>query len=161
LLQAAQTWVRDAQRSAPVNDGYLRRNITFKDISQGENVGFEVVSGSDYSAYMEFGTKSKFQAIPGIDSSVFIGENKKSNIKLKDAIFYWVKRKKIGLIQTKSGGFSKSQDSLRAQKSAAFLIARSIYKKGVRPHPYFFQHLDKVKKIIEDGLKFIQRKREL
>src|SRR5687767_6620737 len=71
-LQFAAEDFRDrAINDAPADVGFLRSQITVK---RGEGLSVEVVSGSKYSAPMEFGTKSKFVPIPGIDSSEFKGK---------------------------------------------------------------------------------------
>src|SRR6187399_1373102 len=63
--------IRDAP--ADVSNPGIRSGITVKELSE---LSYEVVSSSDHSAPMEFGTKTKFVPIPGIDSSQFKGKPK-------------------------------------------------------------------------------------
>jgi hypothetical protein len=115
-----------AIKDAPADVGILRALITVKPIDE---LTYEVVSGSEYSAPMEFGTKTKFIPIPGIDSSEFKGKPTGGTwLKFIQNINNWTKRKGI------------------TGKSAPFLIARSIVKFGVRPHPFFFRQIPIVRR---------------
>ncbi len=82
-----------------------------------------------YAPFIEFGTKSKFNPYPGTEeyASQFKGAKGSGTLKLIDAIKGWVKRK----------GIAKGKEADRA----AFLIARSIYKKGISPKPFFFKQV--------------------
>jgi HK97 gp10 family phage protein len=55
----AKVMVRNAKRDAPVNFGVLRNEISYYPTSTGKTIGFEVVSGARYSAYVEWGTITK------------------------------------------------------------------------------------------------------
>jgi hypothetical protein len=122
---AAEDFRNKAIGFAPVDRRFLANQITVKPISE---MRAEVVSGSKYSAPMEFGTKSKFRPIPGIDASEFKGlpsggtwQQFINNLK------GWAKRKGI-------------------DQSLVYVIARNIYLKGVEPHPYFFRNISTVRR---------------
>ncbi len=121
---AAEDFRGKAIRDAPADVGFLRSQITV--LKTGE-LSAEVVSVSKYSAPMEFGTKTKFVPIPGIDSSQFKGQPKGTWLEFISNIKNWTKRKGI-------------------PTSAAYLIARSIFKHGVRPHPFFFKQIAPVRR---------------
>lgn len=121
---AAEDFRAKAIRDAPADVGFLRSQITV--LKTGE-MSAEVVSGSKYSAPMEFGTKTKFVPIAGIDSSQFKGQPKGSWLDFISNIKNWTKRKGIPV-------------------SAAYLIARSIFKYGVKPHPFFFKQIGPVRR---------------
>ncbi|HMT75882.1 MAG TPA: HK97 gp10 family phage protein [Chitinophagaceae bacterium] len=159
LRRGADIWVRNAIAEVPVDMGALKRGINHKDISTWNTIGYAVSSNSEYSSYMEFGTKRRFKAIPGIDSSVFKSavKEKGSGKGFYDNILNWVKRKGIGGLQTKSGRMSKSRDSQMAQEQAAFAIYLSIKRHGVKPHPFFFHQIPIVKQTIEQGLQDLKR----
>lgn len=121
---AAEDFRTRAIKDAPADVGFLRGQITVK--RTGE-MSAEVVSGSKYSAPMEFGTKSKFQPIAGVSSEEFKGLPKGGTwLQFIDNIKKWTKRKGIPV-------------------SASYLIARSILKFGVKPHPFFFKQILPVK----------------
>jgi len=61
LERGAQTFVRNAKRDAPVNMGVLRNEITYEKIGE---MTFNVVSGANYSPYMEWGTITRVR-VPG------------------------------------------------------------------------------------------------
>lgn len=153
LLLAAEGVRTGATKDAPGNYGNLRNKIN---VSTSDN-GFtqSVAVNTAYAAYMEWGTKSKAQ-VPGTVSAYaaqFKGAGQESAVQFKDAILAWVKRKGIGAKRTKSDKVSKSQSSLDQQKSVAYAIMRSIFIKGVSPHPFFFKHVFLVRKKLEERLK--------
>ncbi len=122
---AAEDFRDKAIRDAPADVGFLRSQITVLKTSE---LSADVVSGSKYSAPMEFGTKTKFVPIPGIDSSEFKGQPSGGTwLQFIQNIKNWTKRKGI-------------------PTSAAYLIARSIFKHGVKPHPFFFKQIAPVRR---------------
>jgi hypothetical protein len=122
---AAEDFRARAIKDAPADVGFLRGQITVK---RNSEMSAEVISGSQYSAPMEFGTKSKFQAIPGINSSEFKGLPRGGTwLQFIENIKKWTKRKGIPV-------------------SASYPIARSIFKFGVRPHPFFFKQIAPVRR---------------
>ena len=129
---AAEEFRELAIKDAPADVGFLRGQITVKKISE---MTAEVVSGSKYSAPMEFGTKSKFRPVIGVDASQFKGQPSGGSwLEFISNIKNWVKRKGL-------------------PSNSAYLIARSIFKHGVRPHPFFFKQIlpvrrDLVKRLI-------------
>jgi hypothetical protein len=147
-VRAASEQFRDlAIKDAPADVGFLRSQITVKPIDE---LKYEVVSGSKYSAPMEFGTKSKFTAIPGIDASEFKGQpSGGSYYEFLNNILDWVKRKGIGgkyrgsIAAGKVTLSKKKQDTLVKTAEA---IAWSILKNGVKPHPFFFKQIPIVRR---------------
>ena len=114
-----------AINDAPADVGFLISQITKNELTP---LSAEVVSGSKYSAPMEFGTKSKFQPIPGIDASEFKGKPTGGTwLEFISNIKNWTKRKGI-------------------PTSASYVIARSILKHGVNPHPFFFKQIPIVRR---------------
>lgn len=121
---AAEDFRDRAIVDAPADVGFLRSQITVNRVGE---LTFDVVSGSKYSAPMEFGTKSKFRPIPGIDSSEFVGKPEGTWLQFISNIKNWVKRKGL-------------------PANSAYLIARSIYRHGVKPHPFFFKQIAPVRR---------------
>lgn len=140
-------------KDAPGNIGRLRNSIVVTASDNGLTQTTTV--NADYGVFMEFGTKSKAK-VPGVLSAYaaqFKGAKAGAGgTSLQTAIEAWVKRKGIGAKRTKSGKVSKSKSSQQAQKQAAFLIARSIYKNGVTPHPFFFKNVFLVRKKLEQKI---------
>lgn len=114
--------VRDAKRLAPANVGRLKQGITYVKHSV---LDFEIVSAANYSAYMEFGTKS-LANVPADYADLaaqFKGVNISSGgVTLKQAIYTWAKQKGI-------------------DPKIWYVIYRKIYMVGVRPHPFFIPAL--------------------
>jgi len=122
---AAEDFRQRAIRDAPADVGFLRGQITVRKLGE---TSAEVVSGSQYSAPMEFGTKSKFTPIAGIDSSEFKGLPRGGSwLQFIENIKKWTRRKGIPV-------------------SASYPIARSIFKFGVKPHPFFFKQIPIVRR---------------
>jgi len=154
LKLAAQEVRRQSVKDVPVNNGQLKNAII---VDQQGPVTHTVTVEKGYGPYVEWGTKSKalVPAEVAAYASQFKGKGPgNGGVTLNEAIFQWVKRKGIGLKKTKTGRGSKSADSLSAQRSAAYAIATEIYKKGSKPHPFFFKNVfavrDKLKQRIEN-----------
>lgn len=143
---AAEQFKELATKDAPADAGTLRSQIS---VRQVDDLKYDVVSGSEYSAYMEFGTKGKFRPIAGIDSSEFKGLPSGGTFKeMLRNIEEWVRRKGIaGTYSVKTRKRTGSKSAQQAQnKQAAYLIARSILNKGVTPHPFFFKQIPIVRR---------------
>lgn len=152
IKKEVSTNVRDAAdqfrdlaiKDAPADVGFLRSKIVVEPQTAGQ-LKYEVISGSKYSAPMEFGTKSKFQPIPGIDASEFKGQPTGGTFKdLVNNIAKWVRRK--GLSRTYSTKTKRRTGNKFDQ--LAYVIARSIVKNGVSPHPYFYKQFPIVRKFL-------------
>lgn len=130
----------DAKKLAPVNLGNLRNSIYMIEESRDNNKFlFGVGSSARYAPYVEFGTGGKVSIPVGFESyaSQFKG---KTNGTFKDmvlALTDWVQKKGI----TGKGGNARS---------AAYAIALSILRKGMRPHPFLIPAFEQEKsKLLE------------
>lgn len=114
-------WVGRAKADAPVDVAFLKNSISYEKIGAAL---FQIVAQRFYAPFMEFGTKGNYTPIPGTEeiAAEFKGLSKPG--KLFDFILEWVIRKGIG---------GDKPDEV------AFLIARSIFKHGVKAHPFFFK----------------------
>lgn len=83
--RGVQLFVRNAKRDAPVNFGFLRNSISYFPTSKGEVIGFEVVSGANYSPYMEWGTIKKV-SVPA-ELSGYAAQFKGKGIRKNGGIF--------------------------------------------------------------------------
>jgi hypothetical protein len=152
LSAAAQEVVTLAARNAPADEAKLRQSI--KDRKVGNQ--YEVAVGASYGPFMEFGTKKKFHATRGFEN--YAREFKGKQIagpggNLFDAILGWVKRKKIKF-QNKGKGKRKYM----SPEDTAFIIARSIAREGVTPHPFLFPAFSKVRRELVGRLTQIIRR---
>lgn len=111
--------------------GTLLRSITYK---KDADLVYSVSANTFYAPFIEFGTRGKFNPYPGTEefAAQYRGIKGAGTLKLIDAIKGWVKRKGIAT--------GKEIDRV------AFLIARSIYKNGISPKPFFFKQIPIVKK---------------
>lgn len=132
---------REAKRLAPVDEGHLRSAIFQQPGVLQVTVGCAV----DYAAYLEFGTRSfaaeYVASLPATWrelAATFKGAGGGSFEEMVLRITEWVKRKGFAAIRTASGNKSKSVASNAAQNEAAYLIARSICIKGIKPHPFLY-----------------------
>ena len=128
-----------AKRLAPVNLGQLRNQIAL--VKESE-LTYGVESKASYSPYIEFGTGPQV-SVPK-DFTAYAAQFKgKSGGKFKDmveALMLWVKRKGIG----------DGNDN-----GLAYVIARSILRKGIRPQPFLIPSYETEKP------KLIQRLKKL
>jgi hypothetical protein len=125
----------DAKRLAQ-----LRNGIKFDKLSE---LTFAIESTASYSPYVEFGTGGKvsvpsdFQAY----AKTFKGGKAGKFKDMVDALTLWVRKKGIG--------------NGRNDKGMAFVIARSILQKGLRPQPFLIPAYEQEKP------KLIQRLKKL
>lgn len=142
--EMAAEWVRNAQRDAPVDQGTLKAGITW--YQDGQNV--VIVSNVFYSAFMEFGTKGKYRAIPGTEAiaAQFKGYKGGDFGAFLRMILAWVKRKGIsGTYSVKTRRRTGNKvNQIAEDYAAAWPIAMSILRNGVTPHPFFFKQADVV-----------------
>lgn len=97
-----------------------------------DNLSYKVFIPNDvyYAPYIEFGTKNKVKVEPGFEevAQEFKGRKSNSSLKLIEAIRAWVLRKGI-------------ESEEKKVNRVAYLIARSIYKNGINPKPFFFKQV--------------------
>ena len=155
---AALKFRDDAARAAVANGG--DRGTLAKSISAQQNNLFNwtVAVGATYGAFVEFGTKGKARVPAGFEDVAARFKGFKGNGgKLYDAIYQWVKRK--GLTATYSvktkrrTKFNKSEEKRTQQ--IAFLIARSIYRYGITPKPFFYMQVTPVRNQLFERIKVI------
>ena len=111
----------DAKRLAPVNFGQLRSGIRLEKVS---DLTFGVESTASYSPYVEFGTGGKVSVPADFQdyARTFKGGKGGKFKDMVDALTLWVRRKGIG--------------NGKNDKGLAYVIARSILQKGLRPQPF-------------------------
>jgi len=132
----------DAKRLAPNNFGELRGSIKLSPESTG-SLTYIVAATASYAAYVEFGTGGKVSIPAGFeeDASKFKGGKNGTFKDMVEALTLWVKRKGIG--------------NGKNNKGLAYVIARSILEKGLRPQPFLIPAYEQEKP------KLIKRLKEL
>ena len=136
----------DAKRLAPVNLGTLRNTIFIESVSPAANkFMFTIGASARYAPYIEFGTGGKVSIPAGYESyaSQFKTKTGGTFKEMVKALMMWVEKKGIA--------------SGKQTKSAAYIIALSILRKGLRPQPFlipaFEQERPKLKLRIEKTIK--------
>jgi hypothetical protein len=138
LFELSEAYVNKAVAAAPRDRGLLIQGIS----ADHKLLFHEVVSSAPYSAYQEFGTRSKVQVPPALVSYAAQFRAKKSNGDAKKAIFDWCKR--VGI-----------------PEEAWYPIFIKIMTVGTNPHPFFFIHLNwaqaevqkRAQKVVKNALK--------
>lgn len=131
----------EAKKLAPANLGTLRASIFKDEVSKSENVFmFTVGAKASYAPYIEFGTGGKVKVEPGYADYAmkFKGKTGGKFIDMVKALAEWVARKGIVgtySIKTQRRTGSKSTQT-KQNMSAAYAIAISILKKGLRPQAF-------------------------
>jgi HK97 gp10 family phage protein len=136
LKDGANAIAAEAKQRAPGDQGILRNLISVREVSP---TVFEVVSGADYSAFVEFGTGEKVQIPPGLEeyAAQFKGDfasgtySEGSGLTAKEAIFAWCQRKGI-------------------DPKLWYPIYVSIMIHGTQPQPFFFPAAERITPIIID-----------
>ena len=103
----------------------LKGNIT--PTQKGANLSFEM---ADYGKFKDLGVRGKSSSSKAPNSPYRYGTGSGKKGGLTKGINEWVKRRGIQFRDKKSGRFL-------SYKSTSFLIARSIYQKGVKPSLFF------------------------
>lgn len=113
---AARIWASGAKRDAPKDQGFLAGQISSRKTAMMQA---ETTSNANYSAYMEWGTKTRVQIPPDLQSyaAQFRGGTNQGNA--KKMVFAWMDR--VGI-----------------PKERQWITFLSIIIKGIRPHPFFF-----------------------
>jgi hypothetical protein len=134
-----QKTVADAKRAAPVDEGILRSLISYAKAPLKVTISVNV----DYAAYIEFGTRS-------------FAQNYVSSLPTEWQTFAAQYRG--------GGGGSFEEFVMRLQRwckmklgdeKLAYIVALSILRKGIRPHPYLIPAVEKNK------IELIKRLKEL
>ena len=131
---AARLWAAGAKNDAPVDQGFLRGLITSAKIGP---MMAEATSPADYSAYIEWGTRSRVR-VPS-DLQAYALQFKSAGaggVNPKFFIYAWCKRKGI-------------------PEKAWYPIFISIMVRGIRPHPFFFIQVPVVEKQLINNVKNI------
>lgn len=114
---AARLWAAGAKRDAPKDQGFLANGITSRKIGLMQA---ETTSNADYSAYLEWGTKTRVQVPADLQTyaAQFKGGGKNAG-NAKQMIYAWMNR--VGI-----------------PKEKQWFVFLSIIIKGIRPQPFFF-----------------------
>ena len=160
-----------AKTLAPVDEGFLRNSITF----EKQPLSVEIVVAANYAAYLEFGTRgfaSAYVSTLPPDWQAFAAQFKGggggSFQEFVMRLTEWVHRKglgaggpgkPIGVTGTYSIKTGKRTGNKATQanedKSAAYRIALSILRKGIRARPFLFPAVEKNKEILINNLKAV------
>lgn len=128
-------------RLVPVDEGRLKQSLS---VAKTKNLEREIVTNAFYAPYIEFGTKSQVSVPSELTAfaAQFKGGTgaKGSFDDFLLVILDWVHRKGIaGRFSTKSKRrVGNKNTQLQEDFEAAFPIALSILRKGIKPHPFFF-----------------------
>lgn len=113
-----QNIVNAARSDAAADQGLLRNGITSYPTG---DLQVDIVSAADYSAFLEFGTRTKIRIPPGAEqfASQYRSRSDASSLGAKEAIKNWCKRKGI---------------------ENWYPVYISIMVKGIEPKPFFFHN---------------------
>jgi hypothetical protein len=147
VLQRVEEEIRDtadeivfrAKNRAPVNESALVNSISNKALSPYQ---YEIVAGTKYAGFMEFGTRTLVDIPPGAEEiAAEVRKIKGGTIaEMEKSIRRWVRLK--GIVGTFSVSTKRRTRRNKAEEaredSAVFLIMRKILKVGVKPQPFFY-----------------------
>ena len=138
---AANNFAQRAKAAAPADQGILRNGIS---VNKAGPLMYEVVSSADYSAFVEFGTRSKARIPPGLEKYIekTTSGTATSAGSAKEVIYGWCQRKGI-------------------EPRLWFVIYVSIMTKGIEPRPFFFPQILPVEKQYAQDLKRLLRQQTL
>lgn len=108
-------------------DLYNSLGYKLNETSKGATLGFEM---DGYGNFVDKGVRGKSSSAKAPNSPYRYGTGSGKKGGLTKGINQWVKRRGVQFRDRKSGRYL-------SYKSTAFLIARSIYQKGVKPSLFF------------------------
>lgn len=130
---AAGLWEQRAKQDAPKDQGRLVQQISRKRVAV---MNWEVVSPSEYSAYLEWGTKSRVSVPSDIAGYAAQFRGGTGSGDAKKMIYAWMAR--VGI-----------------PPEAQWPVFISIIVTGIKPHPYFFIQTPFVEKQLYNDIKQI------
>lgn len=146
-------------RQVPIDEGGLKQSVVY---NKAKPLEYELFASKHYAPFMEFGTKSRVQIPAELQDYAKQFNLKGPQIGFEaffKIILDWVHRKGIAgrfSIKTRRRLGSKNAQ-LQEDAAVAWPIALSILKKGVHPHPFFFQaFFDERKELIERVRKIVE-----
>jgi hypothetical protein len=148
----------EAKKNAPANFGTLRGSIHLKEEGGIDKKVYIVGSDLSYAPYVEFGTGGKVNT-QGYNefANTFRGKTGGTFQDMLKALVLWVKRK--GITGTYSIKTQRRTGSRKVQSkendSAAYAIALSILRKGIRPQPYLIPAYETEVSLLKDRIKNI------
>ena len=137
----------NVENNGTTDRGDLAGSIDFK---SDHPLSVSIFANKDYAAYIEFGTRkfaASYVATLPPDWQTFAAQYKGggggSFQEFLMRITEWVKRKGFAAAVTKSGNKSKSVNSVNGEKEAAYRIALSILRNGIKAQPFLFPAFEK------------------
>jgi hypothetical protein len=136
FADAANDFALRAKRAAPGDTGFLQNGIrAYKE----KELSHSVSSNQIYSAFVEWGTRSRVRIPAGLENYAAQFKGKSDGLGAKQAIFAWCERKGI-------------------DPKLWYPIFISIMVRGISPTPFFFKQMDIVKPQLMANLKRIPSK---
>ena len=139
----------DAKKLAPINFGTLRGSIQLNEVSSNDGFVYSVYTKLSYAPYVEFGTGGKVSIPAGYEDYAmqFKGKTGGKFIDMVKALAEWVANKGIvGTYSVKTQRRTGNKSNQYKQNmSAAYAMAISILKKGLRPQPYLIPAFEQEK----------------
>lgn len=146
LERNAQIIARNAKRSAPTDEGYLKGQIS---VTKDGKLAYGVVSPARYSPFIEWGTKRRAKVPAELQNYAlqFKGLKTGSAEEALNAIAGWVKRKGIK--------FASAGKKKLTVEQTAYIIFHFIMINGIKPKPFFFHNFNNQRPIIIENVKDI------
>lgn len=157
LKASVLTIQRDAKRLAPKNTGHGAQNIA----TSGSGLTWDTFATDLYMAYQEFGTGRKVKIPAGYESfaAQYRGGKHGTFKEMIKAIMLWVRRKGISgtySVKTQRRTGSRAAQS-RQDQQAAYAIAISILRNGIKAQPFMIPAYEKEKPKLLGRLKKLFR----
>lgn len=162
---AGQEYVKRAKQTLSNNnrgndEGTLLASINYEKLITGQ---VNVQAQAAHALYIEFGTRGNYRPQPGVDASAFRTQPNKGRGGFYDAILRWVKRNKISgtySVKTRRRTGSKVDQQIEDEQTA-FAIYMYIIRHGIKPAPFFFQHQEPIRNLLERNIQNLVNALEL
>lgn len=134
--------VLEAKQSAPADLGKIRQSLGKEKVSEDNTVGYNFFCNALEAGFQEFGTGGKVDVPSEMAdiASTFQGYKGGSMQEFILALIGWVRRHGLtGVYSIKTHKrIGTNASNLDADTQAAWAIARSILRNGLKPQPFFY-----------------------
>jgi hypothetical protein len=152
-LAVTKTWQQnDGKRRTKKIDttGKLWKSLKLTDVGDDNGVLSVGISMEDYGKFIDKGVSGTQYSTP--KPSPYKYKNEGVGIGMQLSIFEWMRAKRIRLRDLQTGKFKKGKITSKSYESLAYVIARSVKRKGINQTFFITKPLEEMEKRLPDVL---------
>lgn len=130
--------------------GKLWKSLKLTDVADDNGVLSVGISMEDYGKFIDKGVSGTQYSTP--KPSPYKYKNEGVGIGMQLSIFEWMRAKRIRLRDLQTGKFKKGKITSKSYESLAYVIARSVKRKGINQTFFITKPLEEMEKRLPDVL---------